>query len=217
MSAEQMIRDLTVIRDDEMDQDVFTVFFGTQELGHVRNEGDWGQERGQYAAWSLKTCATVGFYATLDEAVAAVAATHVPAGPGGNRTPTTKANRLDMDIMSFAQRVWVCKRAASLYDGTRTVSACWKQAFADEWTHRMNSRILPAEDTYRMCVALNGGKVHTAMVYDVRGNEYMHAACRTMDQNGRGTSYRYIEGAQLTCDKCIAQRDRREAHRARQA
>lgn len=212
--SQYLIQDLTITRDDEMDQDVFFVSDGTQELGHVRMEGDWGQERGRYAAWSLKTCTTIGFFGTLDEAVAAITATHLPLGPGGTTKPHKKLDDLDFGIMPFARRVRILNHAASLYGNGRTVGQCWNEALAADRQYEWDNRVLPAEDTYKMCMPERGGEVHTAQVYEAHGHEYFYPLCRTMGQNSRMTAYRYVD-LDITCAKCAGYRGAREAHRNR--
>lgn len=45
--------------------------------------------------------------------------------------PTTKLQRRCFDAMSATDRAWLSARANALYDGTRTVSECWKIAFTE--------------------------------------------------------------------------------------
>lgn len=216
---EYLIKGLRILRDDEMDRDDFDIFDGETYLGVVKDEGNWGQARGQWWAWSIKT-GQVGFHATRDDAVAAVATTHLPAGPAGNRTPTRQGDRNSMSIMEFSRRVRVLSLAASLYDGTRTVSACWKEAFAQEWREHCDA-VRTEEADFRLCVPQLGGEVHTATVFERDGKVIdVSPLCRTMNQNSRMTKYRLIPEdthADITCAKCLEYRARREARRARQA
>jgi hypothetical protein len=217
MSNLCLIEELTVVRDDEMDRDDFDIFDGETYLGVVKDEGDWGQSRGRWWAWSIKT-GTVGFHTTRDDAVAAIATSHLPEGPGGRMIPGQQGQRNSFGIMPFARRVWVLKLAASLYDGTRTIAACWKEAFAREWQDRLDNREIPAEDTYRMCMSVLGGEVHTADVFERDGKILdVSPLCRTMDRNNRGTQYTLLNAdghADLTCRHCVEYRERRNARRA---
>lgn len=212
-----LIQGLNIVRDDEMDRDDFDVFDGSEYLGVVKDEGDWGQSRGRWVAWSIKT-GEAGFHTTRDDAVAAVATTHLPTGPGGKTVPGRRGHRDSMAIMPFARRVYVLSLAASLYDGTRTIAECWKEAFAQEWHDRCNNRNIPAEDTYRMCMSVLGGEVHTAITFERDGKIIdVSPLCRTMDRNSRMTKYRLMAEdthADITCDKCRGYRDKREARRA---
>lgn len=54
----------------------------------------------------------------------------LPPGPGGCSGPGNKKDRARMAALSWAQQASVQQLAASLYDGTRTVASCYKQALA---------------------------------------------------------------------------------------
>ena len=101
---EYLIKGLRIVRDDEMNRDDFDIFDGETYLGVVKDEGDWGQARGRWVAWSIKT-GVAGFHATRDDAVAAVALTHIPVGPADAPEPRRREQQWSVRIMPFARRV----------------------------------------------------------------------------------------------------------------
>lgn len=54
------------------------------------------------------------------------------AGAGQRTEPTNSKDRKRYALLPGEARQRVANRSADLYDGTRTVSECWKQALGEE-------------------------------------------------------------------------------------
>jgi hypothetical protein len=55
--------------------------------------------------------------------------THISVtGPGGTREPGNKTDRTRFRSLTQKEQEGVAKRAWLLYDGTRTIARCWKEA-----------------------------------------------------------------------------------------
>ncbi|MFG2512618.1 hypothetical protein [Streptomyces sp. NPDC048584] len=103
-------------------------------IGVVFDESPAKLARGGFAAWSSK-CRNrggiVGFYPSKEEAAEAIADLYAADGPGGSKAPGFTKRRAKFFALPTVRRDSVARRAAYLYDGTRTVTACWAAAL--EW------------------------------------------------------------------------------------
>jgi len=52
-------------------------------------------------------------------------------GAGSRTEPTNAQDRARFATLTESAQVAVCERSAALYDGTRTVAACWKTALEE--------------------------------------------------------------------------------------
>jgi hypothetical protein len=204
-----------VVTTQDGDRPQYDVWLDQKHIGTIFDETLANLARGNFAAWSPKGRArdgVVGFYATKDEAADAIGRLYRPAGPGGKTEPGNRNDRFNFKALPADRQAKVAAHAARLYDGTRTIARCWKEALNADW--RENT-VTPDEDTLRMCVAVNGGEIHTAAHSDE--DEMVWPLCRSMGQNNRLTKYRFVQGADLTCRTCLGYREGRAAARARKA
>ncbi|MFG2408703.1 hypothetical protein ACGFR8_31050 [Streptomyces brevispora] len=103
-------------------------------VGVIFDESLAQLSRGAFAAWSSKCSnrgGVVGFYPTQEEAAEAIADLYAAAGPGGGKTPPSTKRQARFFALPTVRRDAVAHKAAYLYDGTRTVAACWTVAL--EW------------------------------------------------------------------------------------
>jgi hypothetical protein len=205
-----------VVVTQDGDRPHYDVWLDQKHIGTLFDETAANLARGNFAAWSPKGRAKdgiVGFYATKDEAADAIGRLYRPTGPGGNTEPGNRNDRWNYRALSADRQAKVAAHAAHLYDeGGRTVARCWKDALNADW--RENT-VTPDEDTLRVCVAVNGGEIHTAAHSDE--DEMVWPLCRSMAQNSRLTKYRFVKGADLTCQTCLGYREGRAIARARKA
>ena len=195
----------------------FVVLLGTDFAGTILDEADsegTSLPRGQYAAHSSRTGA-VGFFPTIEEAADAIAATWpAPAGPKGTELPRAQADMWNIRIMEPMRRYNAIFEAARLYaEGGRTPSRAWKDAIDADWKRCIAATPVPDEDEYENCVSVLGGEVHTATP-ERDPKMHLMPLCRTGGQNHLRTRYTKTE-LDITCSRCIEQRERRAAHRAR--
>ncbi|MFI7301332.1 hypothetical protein ACWCY6_17885 [Streptomyces sp. 900105755] len=156
---------LTTVQDSPSPMN-HTVKLDGQMIGVIIDESAAKLSRGAFAAWSSK-CPNrggiVGFYPTKEDAAEAIADLYAEVGPGGSKAPGFAKRRARFLALPTVRRDAVARRAARLYDGTRTVTACWTAAL--EWdegehpgadpetgepvyvrTHSATSRHLPNPD-----------------------------------------------------------------------
>ncbi|GBQ04360.1 hypothetical protein SSP531S_58540 [Streptomyces spongiicola] len=111
-----------------------TVKLDRQMIGVIIDESRANLPRGAFAAWSSK-CRNrggiVGFYHSKEEAAEAIADLYAVAGPGGSKAPGFTKRRARFLALPTVRRDAVARKAAHLYDGTRTITACWTAAL--EW------------------------------------------------------------------------------------
>lgn len=65
-----------ITADEHRPNDHWDVTRGDMYMGQIMDEGDWGQKRGRFAAWSTKSSArngVVGFYDSREDAAQAIA------------------------------------------------------------------------------------------------------------------------------------------------
>ncbi|MFI9078723.1 hypothetical protein ACIGW8_19980 [Streptomyces sioyaensis] len=103
-------------------------------IGVIFDESPAKLSRDGFAAWSSK-CRNrggiVGFYPTKEDAAEAIADLYAEAGPGGTKAPGFTKRRARFLALPTVRRDAVARKAAHLYDGTRTMTACWTAAL--EW------------------------------------------------------------------------------------
>lgn len=73
----------------------------------------------------------------------------------------------------------------------------------------MSSTTIPAESDYVMCTTMRGGVIHTGLA----AGDLIYPTCRNTAQDTRGTQYRIVDAADITCKTCTMYRDRRNAAR----
>ncbi|MET8717425.1 hypothetical protein ABZV52_30115 [Streptomyces sp. NPDC004735] len=103
-------------------------------IGVIFDESAAQLSRGAFAAWSSKCpnqSGIVGFYPTKEKAAESIADLYAAAGPGGDKTPPFTKRRAQFFALPTVRRDAVARRAAHLYNGTRTVAASWVAAL--EW------------------------------------------------------------------------------------
>ncbi|MEU8136085.1 hypothetical protein [Streptodolium elevatio] len=215
------LRSIEIVRDgDGMTYDVLE---DGEHRGCVIDERHAGLARGGWAAWTPRNPGNgrrdgvVGFYATAEEAADAILDTWpAPAGPKGETEPRAQWRAIHLRALPAGRRRAVAAHAARLHtEGGRTPASCWKAAIDADWSAQLDASPVPSEDEFVRCVSVLGGDVHDAP-REQAGDPHMLPICRTGDMTNRGTRYRET-GGELTCQHCIAQRDRRAERRARRA
>jgi hypothetical protein len=194
----------------------YDVWLDQKHIGSLFDETGANLARGNFAAWSPKAPAKnghVGFFATKEQAADAIGRLYRPAGPRGMTEPHNRNDRFTFHALPADRQAKVTAHAARLHtEGGRTAARCWRDALNADWRDNTET---PDEDTLRMCIAVNGGEIHTAAHED--DDEQVFPLCRTGGQNNRLTKYQFVTGADLTCQHCVGYREGRAAARARKA
>ncbi|GAA2732208.1 hypothetical protein [Streptomyces nogalater] len=198
------------------DRPQYDVWLDQKHIGTIFDETGANLARGGFAAWSPKAQrkdGIVGFYATKEEAGDAIGRLHRPVGPRGMTEPRNRSDSLSFHALPADRQAAVTAHAARLHaEGGRTAARCWRDALDADWREHLE---IPDEDTLRMCVAVMGGEIHT--VAPGSDDTHVYPLCRTGGQNNRLTKYRFVDGADLTCQHCVGYREGRAAARARKA
>jgi hypothetical protein len=115
-------------------------------------------------------------------------------------------------LPSEARRNAVRARAGALcVAGTHTPAKAWDAALREDFA---TYTPVPDESTYALCVPAMGGDVH--LTNDTPEGDYPPVPhCRTMNSNSRGTAYRFVDHGDVTCEKCLTYRARRQERRDR--
>ncbi|MFG3287298.1 hypothetical protein ACGF3G_00550 [Streptomyces sp. NPDC048179] len=191
------------------------VWMNQQHIGSLFDETAANLARGNFAAWSPKGSGKngmVGFFDTKEEAGEAIALPYRPVGPRGMTEPSNRNDRYNYSKLPADRQAAVAEHAARMHaEGRLTAARAWREALNVDWRDNIAT---PDEDTLFMCIAVNGGEIHTTAGQDDDGR-HVYPLCRTMGQNSRLTKYRFITGRDLTCRTCIRYRENRAAARAR--
>lgn len=197
-----------VVTRDTINRHQHIVWRDQEVIGVVFDETEAKLNRGPFAIWSNRIPGPTQFFDTLDTAVDAITEANMPTGPGRRTEPGNRADKLNFRILPARRRSLVLASAATLYDGTRTIACCFKEALQADRTEHLPP--LPDESEFEMCIGINGGEIHTATTV----GETVHPLCRTMAQDSRGTCYRITTARDLTCKTCIGYREYRKIRRA---
>lgn len=205
-----------VVITQDGDRPTYDVWLNQAHIGSLFDETAANLARGNFAAWSPKGRAkdgTVGFYATKEEAGEAIGRLYRPVGPRGMTEPSNRNDRWNYNHLPADRQATVAALASRMHaEGGVTAARCWREALLVDWRDNI---VIPDEDTLLMCMAVNGGEIHTAAVQEDDGHVY--PLCRTMGQNSRLTRYRYRNAGDITCRTCIGYRENRATARARKA
>lgn len=109
--------------------------------------------------------------------------------------------------------------AAELRDCTGCLKARTKADAQDAWDAQLAEAAKAPYVEAGRCTPYAGGEVHE-MQHDAEDGRPQHVfpLCRTGAMTNSGTKYRKVApDAPLTCDNCVANKERRDAHRARYA
>jgi hypothetical protein len=206
-----------VVVTQDGDRPQYDVWLDQKHIGTLFDETAANLARGNFAAWSPRGRAkdgVVGFYATKEEAGEAIGRLYRPVGPRGMTEPSNRNDRYNYNTLPADRQAAVAAHAARMHtEGRLTAARAWREALNVDWRDNI---VTPDEDALFMCIAVNGGEIHSTMGQD-DDDRHVYPLCRTMGQNSRLTKYRFITGRDLTCRTCVGYREGRAAARARKA
>jgi hypothetical protein len=206
-----------VVITQDGDRPHYDVWLDQKHIGSLIDETAANLPRGNFAAWSPKGRAKdgmVGFFATKEEAGEAIGRLYRPVGPRGMTEPSNRNDRYNYNVLPADRKANVAAHAARMHaEGRLTAARAWREALNVDWRDNI---VIPDEDTLFMCIAVNGGEIHTTAGQD-DDDRNVYPLCRTMGQNSRLTKYRFVNAGDITCRTCIGYRENRATARARKA